>query len=127
MRALKRKCATCGKNITIRILDKQGHYSNGHYFGKIKVPIKGTGNYEKVGVSKILGRRISVVKWTGKERGVEYWECNKCYEEAGHESWLEEKIEDLYGKRCKDYTNGCPCCEAWDIFDTILEDNRGKL
>lgn len=123
---LKRKCSVCGKNIKISI-DKRGRYDNAHYFGKIKIPINGTGKYKKVRTTRILKRKFDVVKWTGKEKEVEYWECNKCYEEAMHEDWLEEIIEKLYGKRCKDYADGCPCCEAWSVFDTIIEENRGKL
>tara|TARA_Y100000310_G_scaffold49097_1_gene45427 strand:- start:271 stop:507 length:237 start_codon:yes stop_codon:yes gene_type:complete len=73
-----KKCVVCRKRIKIN-LDKKGHYDNGHYFGKVNVPIKGTGKYKKVGTSKILGEKIDVVKWTGKEKQAEYWECNECY------------------------------------------------
>jgi hypothetical protein len=121
-----RKCVVCGKNIKIRILNKKGNYDGGHYFGKMKIPV-GKGKYKKVGTTKLLKKKVNVVNWTGKEKEVEYWECNKCYEEAMHENWLEEIIGKLYGKRCKDYEAGCPCCEAWNIFDTIIEENRGKL
>jgi len=72
-----RKCVVCGKCVKIN-LDKKGHYDNGHYFGKFKLPLKGTGCYKKVGASKILGEKVDVVKWTGKEKEVEYWECNRC-------------------------------------------------
>ena len=106
---------------------EDGHYRKGHYFGKLKLPIEGTGRYKKTGTSQILGRKIDVVEWVGKEKGVEHWECDDCYEEAGHEEWLEQIIEKLYGKRCPDYEKGCGCCQAWDIYDTILDENRGKL
>ena len=121
-RILKRKCAVCNKNMKIRIFDRKGHYSNGHYFGKVKIPLKGTGKYKKVHTVRILKRKVDVVEWTGKEKKLEYWECNKCYEEALHVGWLEETIEKLFGKRCPDYAKGCPCCEAWNIFDTILKE-----
>lgn len=50
MRKIKRNCSICDKNITIE-LAKDGQYSGGHYFGKIKL----------------------------KAEKFEYWECNKCY------------------------------------------------
>tara|TARA_Y100000034_G_C6894699_1_gene412284 strand:+ start:867 stop:1256 length:390 start_codon:yes stop_codon:yes gene_type:complete len=124
-RTISRKCVVCGKRIKI-IVYKDGHYNNGHYFNKLKIPI-GKGQNKKVGTTKVLGKTIDVVKWTGKEKEVEYWECNKCYEEAIHENWLEETIEKLYGKKCKDYNKNCACCQAWEIYNTIIEDNRGLL
>lgn len=123
---MMRKCVVCGKKIKINV-DEKGHYDTGHYFGKLKLPIKGTGEYNKVGTTRLLKRQVQVVEWTGKEKEVEYWECNKCYEEAMHENWLEEMIEKLYGERCKDYEPGCACCQAWDVYDTIIKENRGEL
>lgn len=123
LRKIKSKCSICGKVIKINI-NKKGKYCNGYYFGVMGMPIKGTGEYKKVGTAKFLNKKIKVVKWTGKERDIEYWECNKCYEEAMHEYWLEEIIERLYGKRCKDYEAGCGCCQAWNIFDTLIEEYR---
>lgn len=74
---IKRNCVVCGKEMDIRI-DKRGRYNPGHYFGKRRIPIKGTGKYIEIGKSKVIkGARI--VKWTGKEKEVEHWECNKCY------------------------------------------------
>ncbi|MCK4491103.1 MAG: hypothetical protein KAU03_00660 [Candidatus Altiarchaeales archaeon] len=121
-----RRCAVCGKKIKINV-DENGRYDNGHYFGKLKLPIKGTGEYKKVGTTKLLKKQVQVVEWTGKEKEIEYWECNKCYEEAMHENWLEEMIEKLYGKRCKDYEPGCACCQAWDVYDTCIKENIGEL
>ena len=54
---------------------------------------KDTGKYIPVSTMKIGKLKAKVVQWTGKEREVEYWECNACYDEAMHELWLEEKIE----------------------------------
>jgi|SRR3989338_1464750 len=126
MKKIKRKCIVCGKNLTIN-LGKNGHYDNGRYFGKIKLTIKGTGEYKKIGTAKPLGKSVNIVKWTGKKRKIEDWECNKCYEESMHESWLENIIEKLYGKKCKDYEDGCGCCRAWGVFDIIIEENRSRL
>ncbi len=116
----------CGKKLRITLYP-DGHYRDGHYFNKLKVPIKGTGEYKNVGKGKVGGKKINVVKWTGKEKEVEYWECQACYEEGKQESWLEWKIEDLYGARCPDYEKDCACCRAWDVYDNIIQDNRGEL
>ncbi len=126
MREIKRRCLICGKK-TIITLYPDRHYRNGHYFGKLHLQIKGTGEWKKVEATKLFGKKIDVVKWTGKEKEKEYWECNKCYEEAMHESWLEEILEKLYGKRCQDFAKGCGCCEAWHIYDTIIDYNRGRI
>ena len=121
-----RNCLVCGKKIRI-IVYRDGHYTNSRYFSKLKIPLKGTGKYKKVGTSELLGKKVDVIKWTGKEKEVEYWECSNCYEEALHETWLEEIIEKLYGKRCPDYEKGCACCQAWNVYDTIIDENRGRL
>lgn len=82
MRSLVRRCSVCGEKMKIK-LNKDKTYFGGNYFGKMKVPI-GKGEWKKVGTSTILKsiqKRTDVVKWTGKEKEVEYWECNKCYEQ----------------------------------------------
>lgn len=125
MRKITRKCVVCGKKLSARIyLD--GHYNNGHYFGKMKLPI-GKGEHRQVGKMKLGRSNIPVVKWTGKEKEVEYWECNKCFDEASHLCWLEETIEKLYGKKCPDYERGCPCCDAWDVEESIQDYFSGKI
>ncbi len=126
MRVLTRKCLVCGSRIRVKIRPDKS-YSGGHYFGSFGDPIKGTGEYKKTGSIRISGKSHDVVKWTGKEKRIEYWECEKCFEEASHEGWLEENIEKLYGEKCKDYEPGCACCQAWDVYDTILLDSQGKL
>lgn len=30
-------------------------------------------------------------------------------------------INDVWGERCLDRDVGCPCCQAWDAFDTIFQ------
>jgi len=124
-RKIRRECVVCGKRIYVTVYE-DGYYRGGHFFGKIGLPIEGTGEYKKVGTSKILGDKIDVVEWTGKEKKMEYWECNACYEQSMHECWLSEKIEALYGKRCPDYEKDCPSCQAWSVYDTIKE-ARGIL
>ena len=121
---MKRMCSVCGKIIHVTLQGRK--YTNGHYFGKFKLPIK-PGEYKKVGTAKVGRIKADVVKWTGKEKEVEYLECNKCFEDALHECWLEEKLEKLFGKKCKEYEPHCPVCDAWFLYETIIEDNKGKL
>ena len=121
---MKRMCSVCGKSINILLQGKK--YDNGHYFGKFRIPI-GHGEHKKIGTCKSGKFKFDVVKWTGKEKEAEYWECNKCFDIAAHECWLEEKIEKLFGKKCKEYEPHCPVCEAWGMYETICEYNRGKL
>ena len=124
-RVIYRKCLVCGKKIRV-IVYKDKFYTGAHYFRKMKIPI-GPGEYKKVKTTKLFGKKINVVKWVGKEKNIEYWECNKCYEEALHEDWLEEIIEKLYGKKCPDYEAGCVCCQVWDVYETIIDSNRGRI
>jgi len=106
---------------------KNRRYDVGHYFGKLKLPIEGTGEWKKTGKMKLGKSSHDVVKWTGKEKEIEYWECNECFEDVGHQTWLEETIEKLYGERCKDYEMGCACCQAWSVCDTIRDHINGEL
>jgi len=121
---MRSKCLVCSKSINVTLNGRS--YRNDNYFGRIKLPSK-PGKYKKTGTTKIGKLKVDVAKWTGKEKEVEYWECNKCFEEAAHESWLEDTIKKLFGKRCKDYVRHCPVCDAWFLYDTILEDARGEL
>ena len=36
-------------------------------------------------------------------------------------SWL--YIRKLWGPRCPDYQEGCPCCEKWKEHDEIFNDD----
>lgn len=72
-----RKCLLCGKRATI-ILVKKKMPKGAHYFGTIPLPV-GKGEYKQTGKFKIGKHSYPVVKWTGAEKIVEYWECNKCY------------------------------------------------
>ena len=58
---------------------EEGSYSTGHYFGEMKIPV-GKGEWKKIGTTKTLEKEIDVVKWTGKKKEIEYWECNDCFE-----------------------------------------------
>lgn len=93
-----RKCLVCGKKIRVKRTGRK--YDNGHYFGKFKESIRGTGEYKKVGVTRFGGKSYPFVKWTSKSNEIEYWECNACFELAAHMAWLEELVEKLYGKKC---------------------------
>lgn len=75
-----RKCLVCGKKLKIR-LNEDRTYVGGYYFGEIKLPI-GKGNWKKVGeidTLKPVQDRTDIVKWSGREEGIEYWECDRCY------------------------------------------------
>lgn len=78
MKELKRKCVICGKKLKIVIKDDKGHYSGGHYFGRMKLYSKhrSTGKYTKLGDMK-----VGIVEGIGKPKEFEYWECDECYEE----------------------------------------------
>ena len=77
MRVIERKCLVCDKKLKI-VVGENGKYSGGYYFGEVGFPIEGTGELKKTG-KKFMGG--NVVKWTGKEDNVEYWECDKCFNE----------------------------------------------
>jgi len=47
--------------------------------------------------------------------------------ELMHEQWFARKVKILFGKRCPDYARGCGCCDAWYVYDAIIEQNRGLL
>lgn len=76
MEKLERNCAVCGKKLEITVYDN-GEYGGGYYFGEIEIPVEGTGEYKKVGYNRELDAEI--MKWTGKNKKVEYWECENCY------------------------------------------------
>lgn len=116
----------CGKKLRIKLYPDRS-YRGGEFFGRHKMPIEGTGDWKKTGTWKFMGRNFNIVKWTGKEREEEHWECPECYEEAVCECWLERKIEKLYGEKCKEYESHCPVCEAWRVYDCIFEDDKREL
>ncbi len=33
---------------------------------------------------------------------------------------VKKYIEKNYGKRCRKYATGCPCCGAWDAYNYIF-------
>ena len=64
-------CVVCGK--------RKGKY----YFGKMMLPV-GKGKWIKVGetdVLKPIQEKTDIMKWTGKKKGFEYWECKRCFHE----------------------------------------------
>ncbi len=34
---------------------------------------------------------------------------------------LKKWIIKYYGKRCPDYEEDCPCCEAWKHYDWLIQ------
>jgi hypothetical protein len=49
-RRIRRTCLICGKTIHITFNGRE--YTNGHYFGEIRLPLK-PGKYKKIGTTKI--------------------------------------------------------------------------
>lgn len=84
MSKIVRNCSMCGEKIKIN-LDTKRYYDNGNYFGKIKIPIEGTGKNIKIGTDKIDKHKLGIFKWTGKYKKVEHWECNKCFKKMQSE------------------------------------------
>jgi len=76
-KTILRKCVICGKMLSIKIKES-GKYDKGHYFGKMKYPV-GKGTYKVVGKTRLFGKLSDVIKWIGKEKEFEYWECEKCF------------------------------------------------
>jgi hypothetical protein len=74
---ITRNCLVCGKRIRVTVYE-DGTHKNGYFFGDIKLPLKGTGEYKKTGTCNIGGNEYEVAKWTGKEKEMEYWECTSC-------------------------------------------------
>jgi len=31
-------------------------------------------------------------------------------------------VAEIYGKRCKEFMKGCACCEAWVLYDRLIQD-----
>lgn len=74
-RKIKRKCLVCGKEINVILHGKK--YTSSYYFGKFRIPV-GPGEYKKMGNTTSGRIKADIVKWSGKEKDIEYWECNKC-------------------------------------------------
>jgi len=77
---LIRNCIICGKRLNINLAKDRKVPRHFYYFGKMKLPV-GKGRWKKVGKSTVLSPaidKITVAKWTGKEKEIEYWECNRC-------------------------------------------------
>jgi len=123
-KTISRKCSVCGKVIK-PIIYKDGFIRGAFYYGKMNIPI-GKGEHIKTGTFKLGNKKYNVSKWTGKEKQVEYWECESCYNEGNFEYELEETIKKLFGKRCPDYWSECIVCNAWQIFDIVKEENNEK-
>ena len=58
--------------------------------------------------------------------------CGKCGGSKNNTKWLTKTIESereraikgfitkMYGKRCKEYEEGCPTCDEWKLFDEYI-------
>lgn len=78
MNELNKKCLVCGKKLSIIIKNRKGHYTGGHYFGKLELYKR----YRSTKRSFKFGRmKFGIAEGVGKPKMVEYWECKKCYRE----------------------------------------------
>ena len=59
---IKRKCAVCGKELTIKVFEDYT-YEGGHFFGSLKEGLKEIGLYNP----------------NIPDEEYEYWECDKCH------------------------------------------------
>jgi len=41
--------------------------------------------------------------------------------ESEKEKAVEDFITKMYGKRCKEYEEGCPTCDEWKLFDEYIK------
>lgn len=40
---------------------------------------------------------------------------------------ITEAITELFGPRCRDYVESCPCCDAWREFDALARARNDAL
>ena len=41
--------------------------------------------------------------------------------ESERERAIEDFITKMFGKRCKEYEEGCPTCDEWKLFDEYIK------
>ena len=41
--------------------------------------------------------------------------------EGERERAIEDFITKMFGKRCKEYEEGCPTCDEWKLFDEYIK------
>ena len=41
--------------------------------------------------------------------------------ESERERAIEDFITKMFGKRCKEYEEGCPVCDEWKLFDEYIK------
>ena len=74
-----RNCIVCSKELRI-IVHEDSTYEGGYFFGRMKYPV-GNGEHRKIGTTDMFGKKADVVKWTGDDGELEYWECENCSKE----------------------------------------------
>jgi rRNA pseudouridine-1189 N-methylase Emg1 (Nep1/Mra1 family) len=78
---MKRNCIICGRKLDIKLSKENKIPRNFYYFGRMKLPM-GKGRWKKVGETTLLKpiqEKTDILKWTGKKKEIEYWECGKCF------------------------------------------------
>lgn len=78
---IERNCCVCGDVMDVDI-SEDGTYSDGNYFGIVKIPV-GDGEWVQEEAEDPMsdGAEITVSRWTGEVRLIEYWECDTCFDE----------------------------------------------
>lgn len=67
----------------------------------------------------------SGTKMTVKEAKLLLETIGKKNIEREHEQWLSERMELVFGKRCTDLSVECHVCNAWTLFDYLV--NKGEM
>lgn len=80
LKVLMRRCSVCGKKMKIK-LNKDRTYVGGNYFCKVDIPDTKNWKMKVIGKMKIGNMKVDVVNNPPVKKRVEYWECNKCYEQ----------------------------------------------
>lgn len=78
---LVRNCLVCNKKLHISLTKDRKIPKRFYYFGKTKLPV-GKGIWKKIGKSTALRPfidKVTIARWTGKEKEIEYWECGRCF------------------------------------------------
>ncbi len=81
MEILVRKCTRCDDTLSI-VKHSDTDFQGAGYFTRYEVPI-GEGDFTETGTVNVDGNEFPLVKWEGETKEVEYWECEKCAENAG--------------------------------------------
>ena len=79
---------------------------------------------KKRNVRKKSKKEITKGKWTTKKLNkrtyVSFYDKPKTKKKTELKEELKKYIQKMYGKKCKDFAIGCPCCLAWALYDYLF-------